>query len=78
MIGVVYGIKYGYREVWEEWMQRRGWGKEERDNPDFMKRSWGRARKRGEGGEGSQGEGNELLEGFIWMTDKIETQRKFE
>jgi len=65
LIGVVIGIKHGYRAAWEEWRRRagrRGLGVEEGVSITEALARTGP----------NEGEGSELLHAFMWLTDRIE------
>lgn len=64
LIGVVIGIKHGYRSAWEEWSRRacrRGLGVE-----DGISITEALARTGSD-----EGGGSELLHAFMWLTDRI-------
>lgn len=73
LIGVVYGIKHGYPEIWKDWLQRAIVRTAERlENNDAVQRFL--ARPANEGGFAS----NELLQAFMCMTRKIEMEEQEE
>lgn len=67
LIGVVYGIKHGYPEVWKDWLERTiGQTTENLDNDAAIERYL--ARPCNENGFISNG----LLQAFMWLTRKVD------
>lgn len=64
LIGVVYGMKYGYVQVWEKWKER-AWRRGLRVGTDRDVVATLASRVPGECG------GSEMLDAFMWFTDQI-------
>ena len=73
LIGVVYGIKHGYPEIWKDWLRRvMGQTTERVDKDEVIERFL--ARPVNENGFAS----SELLQAFMWMTKRIEVGERTE
>jgi superfamily II DNA helicase RecQ len=67
LIGVVYGIKYGYVQVWDKWKER-AWKRGLTVSTDREVVATLASKVSGEYG------GSEMLDAFMWLTDRIQGQ----
>ena len=68
LIGVVVGIKHGYRVVWEEWQRQMVRRRANVEQVEEMTRVLGSEAAGQEGG-------SELVHAFVWLTERVEEIR---
>jgi hypothetical protein len=68
LIGVVVGIKHGYRVVWEEWQRQMVRRRVNVGQVGEMTRVLGSEAAGQEGG-------SELVHAFVWLTERVEETR---